>query len=349
MRQNNDMSISSNASTPLTSIDMSCIVLQARNDSNGPSSGANTASRLLQLPAELRNQIYEFVLGGQLIHIRCRDDLDLPFSKPILSRQLCIAKETELEAYKKFKVSDQHPGSGPPYSIGNCEDRHSTCEHELWSKLSPTILRTCRQIYREARLVPYHANTFSFTSADTLDQFVTSLIPVQKLAIRSLHLDMMFDDEYDRREYNECLKNTVVEGLPRLRDVHLCLELRFDGDLHLLKDMAENKDKWIYGLLALQMLPLQTVTVVISDAGFPDQLTHDYGAEEHAALEKEYRWTADAKKEFAEDIRRRLLKPRDEEKYQTELAHLVARLETEASQSGNPGLLPGSGTVSSAV
>ncbi|KAF2627838.1 hypothetical protein BU25DRAFT_45013 [Macroventuria anomochaeta] len=89
------------------------------------------ASSFLSLPAELRNQIYEYVFQGWVIAIR-----------PSLRRQ------DSLEA-------DFWPVTTDPYqTTGRQAVRRADKPSNFFA-----LLYTCRQTYAEARLLPYSMNT----------------------------------------------------------------------------------------------------------------------------------------------------------------------------------------------
>lgn len=92
---------------------------------------------LLSLPAELRNQIYGFVLQGWIIKIK-------PSFRPYDSLEADV---------------DQLPFFAYRSEIKGSQKMHPT-ERKPSNLLA--ILGTCRQIYAEARLLPYRLNTFSY-------------------------------------------------------------------------------------------------------------------------------------------------------------------------------------------
>lgn len=123
------------------------------------------ASSLLCLTAELRLQIYEYVVGSRVVHVRihwtgmgnpsgykyaCLDD-----AKHLLER-----RENDLLAYAVPFGPDLHG-----------------------------LVNTCRQLHQETACLPYRTHTWAFENPFTLEQWLLSktLIPAQhKLAIRTV-------------------------------------------------------------------------------------------------------------------------------------------------------------------
>jgi hypothetical protein len=66
-------------------------------------------------------------------------------------------------------------------------------------RLSMALLRTCKQVYNEACLVPYYDNTFSFSSGKDIDVFVNAVLqPKQRDVLQ--HLQYALDNPRYRSE-----------------------------------------------------------------------------------------------------------------------------------------------------
>lgn len=121
-------------------------------------------SFLTKLPLEIRLQIYEYVLGGNLLHliqvprriahVRCRRE---KFSDPL--RECRPALRTPLNP-RLCQVSN-----------GNL-----------------ALLKTCRQIYRESIEVLYACNAFDVNDLTTFVFFARSILPQRLASITALHL-----------------------------------------------------------------------------------------------------------------------------------------------------------------
>lgn len=117
------------------------------------------APSFLSLPVELRNQIYEDVFQGWIIAI-----------KP------SVRRHDSLEA-------DIYPASTDPYqTIGRQVIPRASGPCNLLG-----LLYTCRQIYAEARLLPYSLNIF-YCGESPVPQAWLHNLHEQLAQIRSLHL-----------------------------------------------------------------------------------------------------------------------------------------------------------------
>lgn len=149
-------------------------------------------STLLSLPAELRNIIWAFVLGGKTFDIKC--EIRIPWG--------VITKNITTQ--------------------GN----------------SLSLLRTCRQIYSEARLFPFRFNGFQFRSEDAFQPWLDRFEKAQQAAIAEVHLvtwkakHMVESRGFAPRKLGDVFPVGRLEGLQRLR-----VEVRYTG---VIRDC----DKW---------------------------------------------------------------------------------------------------------
>lgn len=140
---------------------------------------ASVSSLLLKLPAELRNQIYDYVLGGRTIHIRGTKE---HFCYGVF--QITVCNRSEDYDYDSVTCATL-----PRDAIDN--DRHASC-HE---PLDLGLLRTCSQIYREARLLPFAKNRFAVNCDD-----------VMKIQNPGVYRDLLSPaaSNYSRSGYPDC-------------------------------------------------------------------------------------------------------------------------------------------------
>ncbi|KAL8690349.1 MAG: hypothetical protein Q9218_004190 [Villophora microphyllina] len=142
----------------------------------------NTGSALLtRLPAEVRLQIWEEVLGGNLFHltgttgpVKLQCFLCRNFSKDHDSCNLTITKNTRRH-YHRCQGSQQEP------CFFKCPEKPS------YQPLS--LLLTCRQIYREAVEVLYVANTFNIGDRETINAFA-SVTGAQSAKVQTVHVNI---------------------------------------------------------------------------------------------------------------------------------------------------------------
>lgn len=282
------------------------------------STASNVGSPLLRLPSELKDQIYELVLGGQLLHIYKKEGK--------ISHHLCQEEISEIKTQEIFSTSEES------WFSTAIEERHTACPgtpakyyHGIYhrkkdsTQLDLALLSCCRQIYQEARPISFSTNTFSFTDAwgsDSISHsiFFSGIIPLTRvetqLFIRRLHLDIVIHLELDEESWNQ-----------RFRDI----AKEFKSLQHFYIGIAQNPIEYSYvktwqfktpaecsflgDLKTLRDLRLMTVTVTISDphnffSCWP-MLT--------AENERQYRWTMSQKQEWAGYIRRVLLRQEDQE------------------------------------
>ena len=280
-------------------------------------------SPLLGLPAELRNQIYELVLGGELLHV----DQDIYG----FNITICQSQSAEMNAYKRFlnpsideraKIHGKYSLEdyftvGDEYHVDPCSSRHNPkgCYNFKTPSLHLSLLRVCKQIYDETRLVPYSANTFGFESSDVFNLYISTLTPSKRSALGRLH----FTRTIPATGMSEF--KSPDPPLTGLRYLHLSLENWPSSHPECSKASLiepNNTDTWIRDFLLLDRRLLKKVTVIVSDYLYtvktfreefppfksPEWLFDDW-------LEKRERLflTANQKRDLAERIRTRLLKP----------------------------------------
>ncbi|ESZ98372.1 hypothetical protein SBOR_1250 [Sclerotinia borealis F-4128] len=154
------------------------------------------SSFFAMLPKEVRVMIYEWVLGGRLLHIvrrgemlghvACKCDGNSEMAGIIREEDACVAAEC-----RGVKILG---GSGVHERVG-----------EASGGFIP-LLRVCRRIYSEAIPILYSSNTFNFDSMECFISFSNEIIPHRFDAIQSLTLSFAFDTS---ALYNESSSNNV--------------------------------------------------------------------------------------------------------------------------------------------
>lgn len=128
----------------------STLVISARNEKE---------SSLLALPSELLNKILQGVVADQIVHI-------LPEGSRKYKTRICASPEdcpTSESPRIHLALDDNTTSDG--IDDDSCYTlRHQECEHSAPTKsgLNLDVLLVCRQIYREASLLPFQQNTFVF-------------------------------------------------------------------------------------------------------------------------------------------------------------------------------------------
>ena len=239
------------------------------------------SSPLLELPAEIRNRIYDFVLGGQLIHIRRRDQ-DWSRSNSFS----CNAHVSEEEACRDFQTKEDSR---------TFRKRHEQCS--LADRFNLSMLRCCRQVYEEARLLHFTHNIFSFADQESFVHFVNKLFRDQRTALNSLQFVIplamnMFDHFF----------GVNIQRLTGVRTLYLLMELGYDGlgtGFYRIAKEEVNCDMWELFTRYARHLPLRHVYVEVNGGDDDDGDGFEY--------ENGERWTLTDKRSCAAKITRQLL------------------------------------------
>ncbi|KAI9874140.1 MAG: hypothetical protein M1830_010144 [Pleopsidium flavum] len=217
------------------------------NDS-GTSDLRTTTSVQLQsrffslLPKELRLQIYEYVLGGRLLHVGFEDGD--PMRASYLRRYPCL--------------------SGNDASTWD----HSFCwgRRDTWREPLLPLLQSCRLVYNEAISILYCANTFSFKDSDCLKYFPT-LVPRQRFeAIQSLKLYfyqwyLPLKDPTTKEYYDEIWR--LIATMPRLRELRVQLDMQAPPPIPYWK---VNEAAWLAPLKGFKGLQVFELDILLVEA-----------------------------------------------------------------------------------
>ena len=159
--------------------------------------------------------------------------------------------------------------------------------------LSLSLLGACRQAYEEANLLLWTTNTFSFEDRTTLMTFVNGLHSTQRKKITRMHIDFGFRI-FSEMECQHALSLSLISRLKGLRTLHVTI--RQPSRLRVYQEILPSLDR-------MQVLPLQDVTVVVSDIR---QSWWDYSI---ATTPPSDLWPIIERRETAEHIRSKLLDP----------------------------------------
>ncbi|KAK1823652.1 hypothetical protein LTR12_001838 [Friedmanniomyces endolithicus] len=139
-------------------------------------------SPLLRLPPELRERIWQYVLGGKVLHIGRKGE----FGHSTAYAYECKANGSEKDLARHRGPYDGMDATPPtlPYFV-----RHAPCDTSYHMKKAQYhatyLLRTCRLIHKDAALLPFSENTFLITEMHhhvTLVCFLRMLKPEQRRA-----------------------------------------------------------------------------------------------------------------------------------------------------------------------
>lgn len=193
-------------------------------------------SPLLRLPQEIKDRIYQLVLGGNLLHI-WRQQIKSERSnirstkgairEQCFNHQICSSKVSEDEAYHYFEIEDSNN-----FYVKYTELRHlHCCPYMSWRpdivRMDVSLLHVCRQIYNEARYILYSNNTFSFNTPRNLRAFIHFLVQRGSdinEAVRSLHLDLVHPYN-DTNGWTQAF-NAVTQHMTRLKTLYINVDQR---------------------------------------------------------------------------------------------------------------------------
>ena len=150
-----------------------------------------TASRLLALPSEVRNRIFELVIGSNTYHVwSTGKQVNGLASNRKLARSACRREESEKQEAVNIKAAhdtEQQDGYHIRHAACNHANQHSMkINKKSNTGMNLALVLTCRQIHNETALLPYHNNTFSFEWIIDLEAFIKHLVPTQVAAVQNI-------------------------------------------------------------------------------------------------------------------------------------------------------------------
>lgn len=156
-------------------------------------------SRLLILPAEIRQLIYGFVFGGNWLHVNSEGSTVRPCLKPhrFHLRYEVIKNSPTRQRFVQGLAS--HDECFAEYTKGETADQ-----------LCLGLLQVCRQVYDEARLVPFSANTFIFKQRSVLQRFFLAQGWERCLALRRAILMYLLDSDYGLHHLMPNVKHVLI-------------------------------------------------------------------------------------------------------------------------------------------
>lgn len=296
----------------------------------------NAESPFLRLPLELKTRIYEFVCGGQTVH------MDVNQRGDGFSHHLCREELSEEEVQKKFDTSEAvwYVPETADRHIGCCAHRYpnegcSTCFRPSCKPRPPNemletnILHCCRQMYLESQFVPYYANTFSFSYARMLGHFCRQIPGRYKTVIRSLHVELKITvgGKEDTEDWNMDFQ-IATTSLKCLQRLYISMEL-FSSELWPCpKDQIPAEKSMLCHILEAGKLDLKVATVILWDSHIKDEwFRMQWSKHEEKKYERLERWTLAQKQEWSRYLRNALLHYEDRDLE-------LARLKREALEEG---------------
>ena len=218
----------------------------------------NASCRLLNLPQELKNQIYSHLCTGQLIHVHSRASTKFRADKIYRIRyHVCTLNDFHtcagevVSIYSKSaesKVWHQHsdclrkalnifPNKIPYYcdwcilSPPVCTTEAANVLRDASSPIDLSFIRTCKQMYEEAKVMPYTTNTFSFSDYRVLGRFISEY--PNALHFRRLKLCIYIDRGRWKETWPlwQSSLRTLSLQVKTLRHLSVTIDVRFHRDV----------------------------------------------------------------------------------------------------------------------
>ena len=266
------------------------------------------------LPQEVKNRIYHFVCGGQMVHIHQNNHdhhhHDVHGDDNVkLTHALCIEPISEEQLQKDFDSADPATGAWNIAGIGN---RHVACHLPLFNKtpkgkkgpkvnqLSLTHLRVCRQLYFEADKVHYTNNTFAIVCNNILERFARARFRnKQHLGIRSLYLEVSIVHAINVDAWSNSIEK-ILRRFKSVRYIHLNLvQLYCSCNIERCRYESDMTERQASMFKKLGKLPLRKATLTVVDDSEMQSM--------FAFFRVELRWTMRQKQEFSREVRKALL------------------------------------------
>jgi hypothetical protein len=159
-------------------------------------------SLLLKLPNELRNLIYEYTFGTNWLHI----------SEDGKTARLCLEPSRYFLRRDVIKSSPTRQRFVPAYAHhhGFHLNREKCPKRK---KLPLELLMVCRQVYHEARLLPFSMNIFVFERRSILANFLKAQSEERSLTMRSLLLECPLDVDHESHRLLAKMERVMVFAL----------------------------------------------------------------------------------------------------------------------------------------
>lgn len=229
-----------------------------------------THSLLLLLPPEIRNRIYNYVLGGNKLHLRMVGYHSASGTEVKLKALLCLSDEDDASVASAIRSC--HKQTAIPNT--DFRERHPQCyskedeevDGEVMShyQYSAALLRTCSQIHAEAYLLPFHTNVFVIDNRAAFTAFITRIRPEQCKAISSMTIfrlrSLLEGVERDRRKFLKVKWSR--QNLGGLRDVIVFEEVKYIQTAPAVEREEKLRQQREYFLKKLPLLTNANLTSV---------------------------------------------------------------------------------------
>ncbi len=221
-----------------------------------------TIFNFLGLPTEMRAEIYRLVLGGKSIHIDypgCKD------AKHFIDGQsyICSAAISDEESFKQHGWQPKAPPMKLYFAI-----RHSKCTGSVGDALPLWLMGLCKQVYKEASLVPFQENCFTFSAPQSIEAFLRRLQPYQQKALT--HVAVIQTSTWtmwDAPRISEPLKLPAYLNIKHLTIfIELC-PANLSPKNERVMTSVEVQDRLVSRMSVLWSAKLEKVEVLINNTG----------------------------------------------------------------------------------
>ncbi|KAL8769086.1 MAG: hypothetical protein Q9209_004872 [Squamulea sp. 1 TL-2023] len=235
----------------------------------------DVTSPLLELPAELRTEIWTNLVGGRILHLKSDRTLRRPPINAHISPDKLGLVQRALYRIRQgcdcaICMAETPEATTPDYEPRRYLSYIEAFEVRVISGVLYTpcpipdlnILRANRQIYQEAFHVLWTTNVFSFNLPSALETFIRSLKPNQGNKLAKLHIATVIDPRIESA-WNSLLDNHLVQSLPALNTLNVCLKLGSSRVEHYnhMSDLPSNNT--VQSFLGLQNFPLSSVNIIL--------------------------------------------------------------------------------------
>lgn len=247
-----------------------------------------TPFRFLDLPANVRIEVYKFALGCKTLHYL---DINRMFHPHAAGGRIFLCKATATDdvhfpSTTSSSATVSHIPDGRQDELG-FEARHRYCFPTLSRpgivlEPGPTVrldlLLVCRRIYLEACTIPFEANEFTFSKPRLIRDFLSRLATWQSSAVKFITLYQTMHQRFWSAYQTPVPQVVFKTSFPRLRRIRVLIELcPADFRSHLPSDRLDAAFTQDYSVSAMGMfgvLECRNVEVAIVDMTatriFPD-------------------------------------------------------------------------------
>ena len=260
-------------------------------------------SPFLRAPYDVREKILRLVVGDHLIHLSSHDPYPggpCKLDKRHIRHSICVCPFTEDDAYQKFSNGGEEDFAYAGHHMGCLLNESQTTTAQC--RIDLQILGASRQSYEEALNLFWNTNMFSFPIDDyrTFSAFVSRLNAQQRGKIAKVQISASSYEDLEQDELSRHVSPEALRQLKGLRTLHIHF-LQRPRLFEWINSDPERPDPcrllYLPPFAAFQGINWKHVTVVVGD---------DIEAK-HSIPPS--RWSSHKKRQFAKDLRQRLLNP----------------------------------------